>query len=290
MNYVTKPLANRIAIVFDFDETLIPDDSFDILLKDCQLDPEAFRRDRVEPLVSQGWHTYLARAYCLIKESQQRENKDKITYKRLANLGKKLRLIEGVPEMFDRLRQTAKAIVPEVEVEFYLISGGFVDIARNTSIAKHFTKMWGCELAYNDRGEIEFLKQQMTHTEKTRYLYHLSKGIDEAREKDLIYSYRDVPIEELHVPLNQVIYVGDGSSDIPCFTAIEQHEGIAFGIFSENATAKEWQHRDKVTYSQQITNLVPPSYREDSELMRSLVLSIECICKKIALLQLSVGE
>lgn len=290
MSYATKPLSNRIAVVFDFDETLIPDDSFKILLKDCQLDPEAFERDRVDPLVKQGWHKYLARTYCLIQESSQREGKDKITYERLANLGKKVRPIEGVPEMFDRLRQKAKELVPEVEVEYYLISGGFVDIARNTSIAKHFTQMWGCELAYDENGEIQFLKQQMTHTEKTHYLYYLSKGIDAENEQDLIYNYRDISIEELHVPLNQTIYVGDGTSDIPCFTAINEYEGIAFGIFPEHSSAEEWEHREQVTNSQQITNLVPAHYGEDSELMRSLTLAIECMCKQIALLQLSVGE
>lgn len=290
MNYATKPLANRIAVVFDFDETLIPDDSFDALLRDCQLDVEAFERDRVNPLVEQGWHKYLARTYCLAQESKHREGKDKITYERLANLGQKMQLIEGVSAMFESLRQRAVEIIPEVEVEFYLISGGFVDIARNTSIAKYFTKIWGCELAYSDDGEIQFLKQLMSHTEKTHYLYYLSIGIDREEEQDLMYNYRDIPIQELHVPLNQVIYVGDGTSDIPCFTVINQYGGIAFGIYEDDSTAQKWEHREKVTNSQQLTNLVPADYHQDSELMRSLILAIECISKQIALLQLSVGE
>ena len=290
MSYVTKPLSNRIAVVFDFDETLIPDDSFKALLRDCQLDIEAFERERVNPLIEQGWHKYLARTYCLAQESRQRQGKNKITYERLANLGQKLHLIKGVSAMFESLRQRAVEIVPEIEVEFYLISGGFVDIARNTSIAEHFTRIWGCELAYNAQGEIEFLKQLMSHTEKTHYLYYLSIGLERENEQDLMYNYRDVPIAELHVPLNQVIYVGDGTSDIPCFTVINQYGGIALGIFQDNSTAEKWEHREKVTNSQQITNLVPANYNQDSELMRSLVLGIECISKQIALLQLSVGE
>ncbi|MDY7012092.1 MAG: HAD family hydrolase [Cyanobacteriota bacterium] len=290
MNYATQPLARRIAVVFDFDETLIPDDSFKILLKDCQLDVDAFKRDRVEPLIREGWHKYLARAYCLAKESQQREGKNKITQEQLFNLGKKLQLVEGVSEMFDRLKECVRAILPEIDLEFYLISGGFVDIARTTSIAPNFKKMWGCELAYDGNGEIEFLKQQMTHTEKTRYLYYLSKGIDTENEKDLIYNYRDIPVEKLHVPLNQVVYVGDGTSDIPCFSVMNQYGGIAIGIYKQDSTSRQWQHRDLVTQSQQVTNLVPADYREQSELMRSLVLAVECIGKHIALLKLSTGE
>ncbi|MDY6783841.1 MAG: HAD family hydrolase [Cyanobacteriota bacterium] len=290
MNYATPPLARRIAIVFDFDETLIPDDSFKLLLKDCQLDVEAFERDRVSPLIKEGWHKYLARAYCLIQESQQRDGKDKITQERLFDLGKKLQLIEGVSEMFDRVIDCARNIVPEVDVEFYLISGGFIDIARQTSIAPNFKKMWGCELAYDGNGEIKFLKQQMTHTEKTRYLYYLSKGIEAENKKDLIYNYQDIPIQDLHVPLNQVIYVGDGTSDIPCFSVINQYGGIAIGIYKQDNTAQQWENRDRVTQSQQIANLVPADYGEDSELMRSLILAVECISKRIALLKLSVGE
>ncbi|BAZ44250.1 hypothetical protein NIES4102_12580 [Chondrocystis sp. NIES-4102] len=290
MSYATKPLSNRIAVVFDFDETLISEDSFKILLEDCQLDVQVFERERVDPLVEQGWHKYLARTYCLIQESLNREEKDKITYERLANLGKKLHMIEGVTSMFECLRKRAVEIVPEVEVEFYLISGGFVDIARNTSIAKYFTRMWGCELAYDEKGEIQFLKQLMSHTEKTHYLYYLSIGIDKNNQQDLMYNYRDIPIKELHVPINQVIYVGDGTSDIPCFTVINQYGGIALGIFKDDSTAKEWDHRDEITNSQQITNLVPANYHQDSELMRSLILGIECISKQIALLQLSVRE
>ncbi len=290
MNYATKPLSNRIAIVFDFDETLIPDDSFKILLKDCQLDIERFEEQYVKPLVAQGWQKYLARTYGLIQESRHREDKDKITYERLANLGQKLNLIEGVPEMFDSLQKRAKEVLEGVEVEFYLISGGFIDIARNTSIAKHFKQMWGCELAYDKKGEIKFLKKQMTHTEKTHYLYYLSKGITEENEQDLMYNYQDFPLEELYIPLNQVIYVGDGTSDIPCFTVINRYGGIALGIFHNHSTAQNWEHREKVTQSQQLTNLVPADYHQQSELMQSLTLAIECISKQIALHQLSVGE
>ncbi len=116
-----------IAIVFDFDETLIPDDSFEILLRDCQIDVDSFKSDRIKPLVANGWDNYLARTYCLIQESQQRKT-NKITKTRLAELGQKIELCDGVTTMFDRLHQRAKD--KEIELEFYLISGGFVDIDR----------------------------------------------------------------------------------------------------------------------------------------------------------------
>ena len=289
MSKATKSGSNRIAIVFDFDETLIPDDSFKVLLQYCQIDVDTFNKDRVEPLINDGWDKYLARAYCLVKESHQR-TKNKITKNTLTELGQKIKLQDGVTAMFDRLQQKVENIDKEIELEFYLISGGFIDIARGTSIAKYFKRMWGCEFHYNDLGEIEFLKQQMTHTEKTRYLYYLSKGIERENEKDLIYNYQDFSEERLRIPLNQVIYVGDGTSDVPCFTVVNQYNGIAIGIYSEDCTPQEWEHLEKVSSSQKLSNLVPANYREDSEMMRSLFLAIDCICSRIALRKLSKGE
>ncbi len=286
----TKQYSNKIAIAFDFDETLIPNDSFKVLLRDCQLDVDSFISDRVKPLRDNGWDKYLARAYCLVKESQQRKDGDKITKDRLIELGQQIKLYDGVTEMFDRLRKKAEAVNDEVEVEFYLISGGFIDIPRHTPIAKHFKQMWGCEFQYSNSGEIEFLQRQMTSTEKTRYLYYLSKGVDKQNEKDLIYNYQDLSADEIHIPLSQIIYVGDGASDIPCFTVINQYGGIALGIYAQDNAAKEWEYLENTSVSQRVSNLVPAGYEEDSELMRSLFLAIDCIGKQIALRKLSAGE
>ncbi len=286
MNQATRLLSKRIAIAFDFDRTLIPDDSFHVLLKDCQINVDNFINNRVAPLVADGWDRYLAKAYCLVKESQQRTD-HKITKSKLIELGKKLKLHDGVTTMFDLLQQHVKDLDPEIELEFYLISGGFADIPRSTSIAKYFKRIWGCEFQYNNQGEVEFIKRQMTHTEKTRYLYYLSKGIDKENEKDLIYNYRDLPEDKIHVPLSQVIYVGDGSSDIPCFTVINQYGGIALGVYAQNRTADEWKYLENISSSQRLSGLVPANYQEDSKLIRSLSLAVGCIGKRIALRKLN---
>ena len=71
MTTSTKPFANRLAVVFDFDETLAPD-TFALLLEDLGLDADTFKQERVQPLVDDGWDKYIARAYCLVEESKRR--------------------------------------------------------------------------------------------------------------------------------------------------------------------------------------------------------------------------
>jgi phosphoserine phosphatase len=288
MTLATKPFFNRLAVVFDFDETLAPD-TFTILLQDLGLNVNTFKQEKVQPLIDQGWDKYLARAYCLIEESKQREGKSKITQARLAQVGKKLKPFEGVTEIFECLQTCARRLIDDVEIEFYLITGGFLEMAMNTSIASHFTRMWGCRFHYNAEGEIQFIKQQMTNTEKTSYLYFISKGIDSDKEKDLIFAYSNVSAEQLRIPLSQMIYVGDGASDVPCFSVMNQQGGIGIGLYKQNSS-QEWSEQDKISIGQRVANIASPDYRENSELMQSLTLAVEGICKQIALRRLSIGE
>ena len=288
MTTATKPFANRLAIVFDFDETLAPD-TFAVLLEDLGLDVDRFKQERVKPLTNDGWDKYIARAYCLVEESKQREGKDKITQARLAKIGRELKPYQGVPEMFERLRQCAKDLSSDVEVEFYLITGGFIEMASNTSIASNFKAMWGSQFHYGEDGEIKFIKQQMTNTEKTGYLYYLSKGMDREKEKDLMYAFDSIASDQLRIPLTQIIYVEDGASDAPCFAVVNQGGGVGIGLYKERE-AEKWSEQDKIDANQRVANIAPPDYRENSELMQSLTLAVESICKQIALRRLSVVE
>lgn len=283
----TMPLCNRIAIVFDFDDTLGVD-SFDELLRRLEVDVDEFRQQRVQPLVDQGWDKVAARFYCLIQESHQRSDANKITQDRLIEIGQTFPIYNGVAVMFDRLLKTVQQLNPETELEFYCITGGIGEIVRNTSIADCFKHIWGCEFHYNDRHEIEFLKRSISHTEKARYLLQVARGSGSPEEDGRAFAYRDAPESELHVPLAQIIYVGDGASDVPCFSLINDENGIAIGVYKPD-TEQKWE-KVEVTSSQRVSNLAPADYHEQSELMQSLTLAVECLCKQISLRQLSVGE
>ncbi|MBD2532094.1 HAD hydrolase-like protein [Nostoc flagelliforme FACHB-838] len=286
MTVSTKPLSNHIAIVFDFDDTLVPD-TVDALLESLGIDALEFRQEKIRPLIDKGWDKILARFYALIEESKRQDNK--ITQEYIASFGQELAPFDGVNKMFDRLQQCAHKSNPKVEVEFYLITCGMVEIARHNCIAPNFKAMWGCEFSYGDRNGIEFLKKIVTHTEKTRYLFQIAKGFDDYQDDGKTFVYRDLPPEELHVPLSQVIYVGDGESDIPCFSLMNQEQGTAIALYKDS-TPEEWGRKLQITQSQWVANLAPVDYSENSELMRSLTLAVEGLCKQIALQQLSVGE
>ena len=288
--HFTRPLSKKIAIAFDFDDTLAPD-SIGAFRAHYGLDNDKFWRERVQPRVRDGWDLIPAAFYSLIRESESRPKNDRVTRERLAEFGRNLEYFPGVREMFDRIRWTVHEIDSEVEVEYYLISCGVGEIIRNTKIADEFKHIWASEFAYDENGEIEFMARFISHTEKTRFLYQLSEGIDSSLEAgEAFASQADMPEEELHVPLSQAIYVGDGITDSPCFRILNQEKGVALGVFKPSTKEKWGEDIDVIGDGQRVSNLAPVDYSEGSELLRSLIVAAKSICYRIQLRELSVGE
>jgi phosphoglycolate phosphatase-like HAD superfamily hydrolase len=286
MPTATTAFHNRLAIVFDFDDTLAPD-SYDTLLEHLGVDPDRFEDERVKPLSDSGWDDTLARFHCIIQEAQQR---DDLTLDQdfCRRVGEAIEPFPGVPEMFDQVRDWANAIADDVDVEFYLLSAGFVDVHRHMDIAEHFSEMWGSEFYFGDDGTATWCKQMITFSEKVRYVLQLAKGVGTEGENEPREVYRDVPAEDWHVPLDQVVYVGDGASDMPVFELMREHGGMAIGVFEKSPD--QWDALDSVNQDRRVQNLASADYSEGAELMESLRLAVESICKRIELRRQGKGE
>lgn len=282
-NSSTRPVHRRVAVVFDFDETLAAD-SFEAFLVHCGCDPLEFRRTHVRPLLDDGWEEQNAKIYALVQESRRRSAADKITRERIREFAAQLDLYPGVTELFDRLRTRARCgFDTEVDVEYYLVSSGLVDIPAGTRLASVFSAMWGCELSYTESGEIDFVRRVVTHFGKTRYLRLITRagpeGYASAGPQML---YRTVPDEDLHVPFGQLIYVGDGSSDIPAFALVHQEGGIAIGVRKPGGRP-EWQASSEVGQDSRVDAVASADYGPDSAMTRALDLAVDKVCAQIAL-------
>lgn len=283
----TRAFHNRIALVFDWDETLGPS-SFDYLLESYGLDPARFRKRHVKPLATSGWDITLAEMYCLIAESRSRE--DPLTRDHFRRVGRKLQTYRGVREMFDRIRRHARRIVRGIDVEFYLLTCGFLDLHRHAAIAREFTAMWGSEFYFNGDDEVEFAKQVITFQEKTLYLMAMAKGLPAAGPNEPEDVYRHVSGEDMHVPFDQIVYVGDGASDMPTFALMHQHGGLAVGVTKPDGRRGDWAGYAHVWEERRVQNLAPADFRARSELLRSILLCVESIAKKVELRRLGQGE
>lgn len=286
MTRATQAFHKRIALVFDFDLTLAPG-SLDALLNKLGVDPDQFRQERVHPLDDEGWDHSLARCYAIVQLSK--EQGGSITEETLKEVGREIELFDGLPDAFETVRSAARAIVEDVEVEFYVLTAGYAEIVNATALSSVCKAVWGGTFHYDDNGFVDFPKRVVTYPEKVRYLLALAKGIEVEGHDSPSDVWRDVPDDEYYVPLDQMIYVGDGASDLPAFDLMGDHGGLAIAVTKQGQTA-QWGREHEVHADRRVQNLAEASYAEGSELLRSLCLATESIAKMIALRKLGKGE
>ena len=257
-------MQNIVAIVFDFDDTLAPD-STSGFLESLDIDVESFWNNKVDKLRSTGWDPVPAYLYSIIKESQSRPEKERITKDKLVNWGERVQLFNNATNIFEELREHTKEINPEVTLEFYLISSGIGDILRNTRIAKNFKAIWASEFHFNEAGEIEFPKNIISFTDKTRYLFHITKGLIKPEHSNMPFEVnRFVPRNELRIPFHQMIFVGDGYTDIPCFSLVAKNGGRAIGVYDPN-NRDNWGRAWGFVEEKRVMNLAPADYGPQSQ-------------------------
>ncbi len=275
-------MADVIALVFDFDDTLAPD-STSGFLQEIGVDPDAFWRDQVGPLLDhEDWDPVPAYLYRMLELSRS-GGYGRITRERLQDWGRRLPLHDGVDTLFDRLRASLRQAHPTVQLEFYLISSGIGDVLRGTPIAEQFSDIWASEFHYDATGAIDFPRRVVSFTDKTRYLFHIQKGIigPESRNKPFEVN-RKVAADKLRVPFEQMIFVGDGYTDIPCFSLIRRSGGVAFGVW--DARHKEKRSRAwGFIEDGRVSNLNQARFDDAAELYPLLEAAVESLASKIIL-------
>lgn len=283
----TRGFVNRIAISFDFDRTLA-DGTFEALVTRLGVeDPQSWRKAELNPMVEDGWDEILAKGFLLARLAEKRGQP--LTRDEVEEVGRSMEPYPGVPELLPRLRDIAAEASGGAEVVLHVLSSGFVDLLTASDIAPLFDGIWGSSLHWNEDGTLDGVKRAVIHSEKARYLLALAKGLDIAGANEPQDVLKDLPPEEWHVPLDQMIYVGDGASDLDAFSLLHDHGGIAIAI-NQSAEGKEWDGAKHMFEDAQVENLAPPDFREGSEMARSLVLAAEIVGKRVKLRSLAKGE
>lgn len=149
----------------------------------------------------------------------------KLTKEYLHGLGKDIEFFDGVETWFKRLNKFAEK--QGVKLEHYLISSGNLEIIEGTPIFKEFTKAFGCEFLYDCNKEAYWPKNTVNYTLKTQYLFRICKGASDLTDEHTVN--RKTP--KKHVEFRNMIYVGDGVTDIPCMTLVKERGGVAISVY-----------------------------------------------------------
>jgi 2-hydroxy-3-keto-5-methylthiopentenyl-1-phosphate phosphatase len=228
----------NIAIICDFDGTLGPD-MISFLLKKSGIEPEEFWALITKMVEEEGWDPAQAYMHKLLKKVPT------LTRERLREIGSELPLYPGIPNVFPELKEFVRTnrdlkSIP-INLHFYIISGGLEEIIYGTAVAAHVNGVFACDFHYDQpTGLATAVKRTISFTEKTKFVYAINKGIspeDIRRKPYLVNSAIDMGSRP--IPISQMIYIGDGPSDIPCLSMILQNKGEGIGVSEMSQTLKK---------------------------------------------------
>jgi hypothetical protein len=228
--------------------------------------------------VADGWDPTLAYLNLILDEVSNGGPLAKLSNAKLREIGAGLAFYEGLPKIFDDLRGIAdEHRISRPAVEAYVVSGGLEEVIKASSIAKYFSGIWGCCFE-EDQGSIRRIRNAISFTEKTKYLYAINKGIENDVRRDQYAVNRAVPNEHRRVPFQNMIYVGDGLTDVPCFSLIQHFGGKAFGVFDpqkKGAPKKAWE---QLVAPHRVSTMNSPRYGEHDDLGALLRAAVHQIC------------
>ena len=274
---------NVISIICDCDGTLCPDTT-DKLVRELGLDSDRFWQTDVVKLVEEGWDHTLAYLNQLLELTDGRFI-DPLTRSKLQAVGANVQFYPGVLDFIERIRsklsQHPEYYEAGVTVEWYIVSSGIEEVLQASDVALLATKIFGCAFEYDAAGRVVAVKRSVTFTEKTKFVYAINKGISGGELYRRPYRVNDaMKAEDRRVPFENMVYIGDGPSDIPCFSMIRKLGGKAIGVWPpedvELRKPYELAEGDRLTVGPYAAD-----YQEGSDLFKMLCRIVEGIADSI---------
>ena len=249
-----------VAIMYDFDRTLCTRDmqnysfipSLGMTESEFWSETNAFGK-------AQQMDSILAYMYAMIKKS--REKNLPLMRGKLVETGKNIEFFRGVEDWFDRITEYGQKC--GVCVEHYVISSGMKEIIEGSSISGKFKSIFACEFLYDENGAAVWPKTDVNYTNKTQFVYRINKGVlDISNDVDL---NRSMPEDSKRVPFCNMIYIGDGLSDVPCMKMMKAYGGYSIAVYqNRDSKVEDLLMKDRVDF------IYPADYTDGSGLDRTV--------------------
>lgn len=256
-----------IGIMYDFDKTLCTTDMQNYeFIKRLDMEPEEFWNKASINTKKNAMDKILSYMYVMIEECKKKGIL--LTEEYLNSLGNSIVYYRGVQTWFDRINQFGESL--GVTVEHYIISSGTKEIIEGSAIAKYFKKIYGCKFIYDAvTKEAIWPGMAINYTQKTQYIFRISKGaLDEVDEEKLNMEIKD---EARAIQYRNMIYIGDGLTDIPCMQLLKDKGGKSIALYQP-------QYIDKVlplVDDGRVNYVCAADYSSNSNLEKIVKLMIE---------------
>lgn len=265
-----------VAIMYDFDKTLCTKDMQDYsFIPSLGMTESEFWSFANELGTNEHMDSVLAYMYAMVKMSKDKNIP--LLRQKLVDMGRNVELFSGVESWFERISDFGSE--QGVQVEHYVISSGMKEIIEGTSISKYFKSIFACEFLYDENGNGIWPKTDVNYTNKTQFVYRINKGVlDVANDNDL---NRSMPDDSKRVPFCNMIYIGDGLSDVPCMKMMKAYGGYSIAVYqNRDSKVEDLLRNDRVDY------IYPADYRDGT----GLDSTVKNIIRKMAVSDILFNE
>lgn len=266
----------RMAIAYDFDGTLAPGNMQEHqFLPDIGMTATAFWSE-VKRLAKQHQADEVL-VYMNLMLKKASASGVAVRKQDFKERGRSIVLFDGVEGWFDRINAYARS--KSVELQHVLISSGNEEIFSGTPIWKKFAQVYASKYMFDQNGVADWPALAINYTTKTQYLFRINKGAHDLSDNasvNKVVTKRDRP-----VPFENMVFIGDGDTDIPCFRLVKDQGGLSIAVYApgkRGGKAKAQQHMS----DGRVHCAVPASYGEDSDLDRIIRTQIDAVAARHA--------
>lgn len=233
---MTKPI---IALMYDFDKTLCTTDMQEYtFIPNVGMEPTEFwgevgqlvKRTEMDPILGY-MYTMLDKAKAAHRSIRREDFVDS---------GKDLELFRGVATWFDRVNKIGADA--GAKIEHYIISSGLKEIIEGSDIQKEFKKIFACEFYYDENGVAVWPKNVVNYTTKTQFLFRINKGILDMTNDRALNEF--TAEDDRRVPFRNMIYIGDGMTDVPCMKLVKINGGYSIAVYKDDSETAENLKKD----------------------------------------------
>jgi 2-hydroxy-3-keto-5-methylthiopentenyl-1-phosphate phosphatase len=175
---------------------------------------------------------------------EARYNEVKISRGAFVEYGKDLEYYPGVMEWFDRIDTYCEEM--GVNVEHYIISSGLREIIEGSVLFHKFKEVFACEFHYDADEVAIWPKNVVNYTTKTQFVYRINKGVLDISDDDTLNKY--TPEDDRPIPFRNMVYIGDGLTDVPCMRLVKSNGGYSIAVYTEKRKVQDLIAHGRVNF------------------------------------------
>ena len=256
-----------VAIAYDFDGTLAAGNMQEYnFIPDLNMNKGEFWGEANQLAMDNDMDEVLAYLYLMLTKAK--EKNISIHKETFIQYGKHITFFKGVESYFERMNEYAKS--KNLVLEHHIISSGLREFVQGTSIAKYFKNIFASGFQYDNDGVACWPALAVNYTNKTQFLFRINKGINNSYDNTLINKI--VPEDEKPVPFSNMIYLGDGETDVPAMKMVKLQGGNTIAVYNPDAKRTNSPRRSpreiclEIIQHKRADYIAPADYSEGSEL------------------------